>query len=121
MHDVGDMMVAAGLADPVMARDDLALTYDHVDALLTDMKALGVTFAGSQRKGLMGKAAFATLKDKLEAQRIVQARPGIPTAHVGKIPATYEVVTGHAWKVAPKKTREGHAIVTFDPSRRGRG
>jgi malonyl-CoA O-methyltransferase len=121
MHDVGDMMVAAGLADPVMARDDLALTYDTPEALLADMKALGVTFAGEgASKGLMGKAAFAQMKAKLDAQRVTQAKPGTPPAHVGKIPATYEVVTGHAWKVAPKKTSDGHAIVEFDPKRRGR-
>lgn len=120
MHDVGDMMVAAGLADPVMARDDLALTYDSADLLLADMKALGVTFASGERKGLMGKAAYAALKHNIEAQRVTAARPQTPAAHVGKIPATYEVVSGHAWKVAPKKTGDGHAIVDFHPKRRGR-
>ena len=32
----------------------------------------------------------------------------------GRIPATFEVIYGHAWKVAPKRTAEGHAIVRFD-------
>jgi malonyl-CoA O-methyltransferase len=120
MHDVGDMMVAEGLADPVMARDDLVLTYDTPDALLADMKSLGVTFAGGEKKGLMGKAAFAALKAKLERERVTHAKPGVPTAHIGKIPATYEVVTGHAWKVAATKTEDGRAIVQFDPKQRGR-
>ncbi len=120
MHDVGDMMVAAGLADPVMARDDLAITYENAEALLADMKALGVTFSGSGQKGLMGKVAFAALKARLEAQRVTKSAPNVPSAQIGKIPATYEVVTGHAWKVAPKKTADGHAIVAFDPKGRGR-
>ncbi len=122
MHDVGDMMVAVGLADPVMARDDLTLTYDTPEALLADLKAVGETYAGFDAKpGLQGKRAFAELKAQLEAGRITQAKPGVPPAHVGTLPLTYEIVTGHAWKVAPKKTAEGHAIVAFDPGRRGRG
>ena len=29
----------------------------------------------------------------------------------GRIPATFEVVYGHAWKAQPRTTAEGHAIV----------
>jgi malonyl-CoA O-methyltransferase len=121
MHDVGDMMVAAGLVDPVMARDDLALTYETPEALLADLKAVGETYAGDDAKrGLSGKRAFNDMKARLEAERVKQAKPGTPAAHIGKIPLTYEIVTGHAWKVQPKKTAEGHAIVAFDPKVRGR-
>jgi malonyl-CoA O-methyltransferase len=121
MHDVGDMMVAAGLVDPVMARDDLALTYDSPEALLADLKAVGETFARYDApRGLQGKRAFAEMKAQIEAQRIKLAKPGTPAAHLGKIALGYEIVTGHAWKVAPKKTAEGHAIVAFDPGRRGK-
>jgi malonyl-CoA O-methyltransferase len=122
MHDVGDMMVAAGLVDPVMARDDLALTYETPEALLADLKSVGETYAGhSAAHGLQGTRAFAEMKARLESARVTQAKPGKPAAHLGKIPLTYEIVTGHAWKVQPKKTAEGHAIVQFDPARRGRG
>jgi malonyl-CoA O-methyltransferase len=34
--------------------------------------------------------------------------------HEGKLPATFEVIYGHAWKVAPKKTPDGRAIIRFD-------
>jgi malonyl-CoA O-methyltransferase len=108
MHDVGDMLVYAGLADPVMDRDDMTLTYSSPEGLLRDMKALGTTFA-TPGSGLMGKSAFLALKAGLDAQRVE-----------GLIPATYEVVSGHAWKVAPKKTEDGRAIVQFDPKARGR-
>lgn len=122
MHDVGDMMVAAGLVDPVMARDDLALTYDSPEALLADLKAEGETFAGStETRGLQGKRAHAAMKDRLEAERVKQAKLDVPAARIGKIPLSYEIITGHAWKVQPKKTAEGHAIVAFDSGRRGRG
>jgi malonyl-CoA O-methyltransferase len=29
----------------------------------------------------------------------------------GRIPATFEVVYGHAWKGEPRRTAEGHPIV----------
>jgi hypothetical protein len=32
----------------------------------------------------------------------------------GKLPATFEVVYGHAWKVAPKQSADGRAIIRFD-------
>ncbi len=35
----------------------------------------------------------------------------------GRIPATFEVIYGHAWKVAPTRTPEGHAIVRFGARR----
>jgi malonyl-CoA O-methyltransferase len=37
----------------------------------------------------------------------------------GRLPATFEVIYGHAWKAAPKRTPEGHAIVRLEPRRRG--
>jgi len=37
----------------------------------------------------------------------------------GRIPATFEVIYGHAWKAAPKRTSDGDAIVAF--KQRGRG
>jgi malonyl-CoA O-methyltransferase len=38
----------------------------------------------------------------------------------GRLPATFEVVYGHAWKPAPRSTADGRTIVQFDPKRRGR-
>jgi malonyl-CoA O-methyltransferase len=37
----------------------------------------------------------------------------------GRIPATFEVVYGHAWKGEPRTTPEGHAIVRLQ--RKGAG
>jgi malonyl-CoA O-methyltransferase len=31
--------------------------------------------------------------------------------HDGKLPATYEVVYGHAWKPQPRTTTDGAAII----------
>ncbi len=108
MHDVGDMLVAAGFADPVMQMDMMTLTYDDAGAMLRDLKAIGATNAAQARpRALMGRRRWQRALAALDAAR-----------RDGQIAATFEVIYGHAWKVAPKRTREGDAIVHFKP--RGR-
>lgn len=106
MHDIGDALVAAGFADPVMDMEYITVTYATPLAMLRELKAIGATNALAGRaRGLLGKAAFARAEAALEATR-----------RDGRIGATFEVIYGHAWKVPEKRTREGHAIVHFDPS-----
>jgi malonyl-CoA O-methyltransferase len=103
MHDIGDMLVHAGFADPVMDMEYVTLTYDSSRALLGDLKAIGATNRTRGRPiGLMGRSRFARVLARLEALR-----------HDGRIPATFEVVYGHAWKGEPRTSAEGHAIVKF--------
>ena len=52
-------------------------------------------------RGLTGRRRFERALAGLEAAR-------------DRIPATFEVIYGHAWKAAPRRTPEGHAIVTFE-------
>src|SRR5512134_2001337 len=63
MHDVGDMLVACGFADPVMDMEIVTLTYADVRELMRDLKAIGAhnmtcgrpaTLAG---KSLLAKVA----------------------------------------------------------------
>jgi malonyl-CoA O-methyltransferase len=108
MHDVGDMLVAAGFADPVMEMEIVTLTYDEAGAMLRDLKAIGATNAAAARsRALMGRRRWERALAALEATRAN-----------GRITATFEVIYGHAWKVPPQRTREGDAIVRFRP--RGR-
>jgi malonyl-CoA O-methyltransferase len=101
MHDIGDMLVQAGFADPVMDMEYVTLTYDTPRALLAEMKAIGATNRTRGRPhGLMGRHRFARVLARLERARTD-----------GRIPATFEVVYGHAWKGEPRTTPEGHAIV----------
>ena len=109
MHDIGDMLVHAGFADPVMHMERLTMTYRDPQALLHDLKHLGATNATQARsRGLFGRARWQKAIAALEAMRVD-----------GRIPATFEVVYGHAWKAQPSRTAEGHAIVHLPtPSRR---
>ena len=101
MHDIGDMLVHAGFADPVMDMEYVTLTYDAPRALLAELKAIGATNRTRGRPhGLMGRNRFARVLARLERAR-----------KDGRIPATFEVVYGHAWKGEPRTTAEGHPIV----------
>jgi malonyl-CoA O-methyltransferase len=110
MHDLGDALVAAGFADPVMDMEHITVTYAEPRALLRELKAIGATNALRARsRGLLGKAALARAEAALESAR-----------HDGRIPATFEIVYGHAWKVEAQHAPDGRAIVHFDPHARGR-
>jgi len=101
MHDLGDMLVGAGFADPVMDMETITMTYPDPAALLRELKHLGATNATRGRPhGLMGRGRWQRMLGALERLR-----------RDGRIPATFEVVYGHAWKGEPKRTAEGHPIV----------
>lgn len=101
MHDIGDMLMQAGFAEPVMDMEYMTLTYDDVRSLLQDLKRIGAHNATMGRdRGLTGKTKWARMLENYEGLR-----------RNGKLPATYEVVYGHAWKAAPKKIPDGRAII----------
>lgn len=103
MHDMGDMLVATGFADPVMDMEQLTLTYADAGALMSELKAIGATNATRGRPhGLMGRRRWQRVLTAFEAMR-----------REGRIPATFEVVYGHAWKGEPRLSAEGHPIVKF--------
>lgn len=110
LHDIGDMLVHAGFADPVMDMEVITLEYASADALWRDLRAMGVTNTLAARpRGLMTPRRLAAVAAALDAGR----RGG------GPIRISVEVVYGHAWKAAAKKTAEGHGIVRIDDIRRG--
>jgi malonyl-CoA O-methyltransferase len=87
LHDIGDAALAAGLKDPVLDSDHVTLDYPEVRGLLADLKGLGATNANHGRaRGLTGKSRFRNMLDAYETRR-----------RGGRIPATWEVVTLHAW------------------------
>ena len=101
MHDLGDMLVAAGFAAPVMDTERVTIVYPGGEALLADLRASGQTCALSGRaRGLAGRRFRALLLEKLALQR-----------RDGKLPVSYEVVYGHAWKAAPKRAADGRSVI----------
>lgn len=104
MHDIGDMMVAAGFADPVMEMEKVTLTYNDVKAVMQDLRSIGAHNATAGRSpGMMGKARWAHIVQNYETLR-----------RDDKLPATFEIIYGHAWRPAAKKTQDGRTIVKTD-------
>ena len=106
MHDIGDALVRAGFNAPVLDVERYTLTYDDVKAVMKDLKSIGAHNATQGRqRGLAGKGFLQNLTQQYE-----QFRVG------GKLPATFEVVFGHAWKPQPKiNLGEGVSPMIFKP------
>ncbi|TVO59678.1 methyltransferase domain-containing protein [Denitromonas halophila] len=103
MHDIGDALVGAGFGDPVMDMDTLTLTYADLNSLFADLRLSGSRNASAARpRGLSGKTSWLKARERYETRRID-----------GRLPATFEIVYGHAWKPAPRTTPDGHAIIRF--------
>lgn len=97
MHDVGDAMLAAGLRDPVLDVHRYTLTYSEPRKLLEELQGLGATNADQTRgRGLTGKARYKRMLAAYETMRLD-----------GRIPATWEVITAHAWGPPPGQARRG--------------
>ncbi len=87
MHNIGDALLEANLADPVMDVDWFELTYKKAKHLLLDLKNIGSHNNAKQyRRGLLGKNKFKTMLANYEKYRNSE----------GLLPATYEVIYGHA-------------------------
>ncbi|MDF0605807.1 malonyl-ACP O-methyltransferase BioC [Neisseriaceae bacterium TC5R-5] len=107
MHDLGDALLRGGFAEPVMDMEKIVLTYQHARDVMADLKAIGAhnVTAGRQR-GLMGKQAWQRVIANYETLR-----------SQGRLPLSYEVLYGHAWKnlqqKVSKKTDDGQHIIEF--------
>jgi malonyl-CoA O-methyltransferase len=103
MHDVGDMLVECGFVEPVMDVEMITLTYDEVAGLARDLKASGQTCAACDRpRALTGRAAWRRMIAAYEHER-----------KEGRLPATVEIVYGHAWKGEPRTAPDGRQIVKW--------
>jgi malonyl-CoA O-methyltransferase len=81
MHDVGDLLVHAGFADPVMHMEQLTLTYADAATLMHDLKAIGATNAAQGRaRGLMGRRRGSRVRAALERPRPTAGKP--PAGHL---------------------------------------
>ena len=95
MHDIGDSLLQTGFADPVMEAETITVKYQTVDRLMSDLRAIGANAtADGGRAGLTTPSALSRLRTAYEAYRID-----------GQLPASYEVVYGHAWKPEGRRQR----------------
>ncbi len=106
MHDVGDALVQHGFADPVMERENLTVTYPTLEVLMRDLRQLGgANGMEGRRRSLAGRGRWQSLAT--EYDRLRQA---------GLLPATFEIVYGHAWKPAPRTMPDGRPVIQVRPA-----
>ena len=105
MHDIGDMLVHAGFADPVMDMEQVTLTYADVETLMRELKAIGAhNVAAGRNRGLTGRRALDDLRRRYDGLR-----------RDGRLPATFEVVYGHCWKPEPRLSPSGRPVIDIKP------
>jgi len=105
MHDVGDSLLACGFADPVMDMEIVTLTYADARELMRDLKAIGAhNMTRGRPATLTGKSLLAAVARNYEAAR-----------REGRLPATFEVVYGHAWKPQPRVGPTGRPVIDIKP------
>ncbi len=107
MHDIGDMLVRAGFADPVMDQELVTLTWTDEQTLLAELRSLGAN-ADPQR--------FAGLRTPRWRRRLIAAMQPLKDDS-GRLRLVFEVVYGHAFKAPPKPRLAPHTTVALDDMR----
>jgi malonyl-CoA O-methyltransferase len=91
-----------------MEMEMLTLTYADLKTLMRDLKGIGAHNAATSRKrGLLGKSAWAKLEQAYDALR-----------QEGRLPATYEVIYGHAWVGDKTQREDGRQVIQFNIEQR---
>jgi malonyl-CoA O-methyltransferase len=108
MHDLGDALVRAGFASPVLDVEQFTLRYLDVRKVAADLKATGAHNATSGRsQGLTSPRKFAAMQAAYESFR-----------QDGRLPASYEVVFAHAWVPEIRQGPTDETRVSLDALKR---
>jgi len=96
MHDLGDMLVHAGFAEPVLDQETLTLRWKSGEALLAELRQIGGNAAPDRFRGLRTPAwrrrLLAALAERADAD--------------GSIGLSVEVAYGHGFKAGPRVRRD---------------
>lgn len=98
MHDWGDMLVAAGFAEPVMDMERISLTFQTPERLLQELRGLGRNLHLARFGGLRGRR----WRDRLAA--------ALATA---PLQLEFEVIYGHAFKPRPKLSVRSETVLSL--------
>lgn len=107
MHDLGDMLVHAGFADPVMDQETVTLTWPTAEALLGELRTLG---------GNADPRRFAGLRTPRWRRRLLDAL-GVLRDPGGRLALRFEIVYGHAFCPAPRPALAERTTVSVDDMR----
>jgi len=107
MHDLGDMMVAAGFSSPVTESEAIRLTYRSARQLLAEVRALGGNPRDDRYAGMPSGRQARALLAELEAQR----------DSTGRIGLTFEISYGLGWKAPPRVPAGGTTTISVEALR----
>jgi malonyl-CoA O-methyltransferase len=99
MHDWGDMLVAAGFAEPVMDMERITLTFQSPERLLQELRGLGRNlhvnrFANLRGRQWLGQLMALLAKEPLELE--------------------FEVIYGHAFKPIPRHAIRAETVLSLE-------
>ena len=110
MHDVGDALVQSRFADPVMDMERITFTYRDSMKLMRDLKELGAHNVNPGRsRNLTGKKKLKAVLAAYENHRLDN----------GELPASYEVIYGHAWRPETETQQEQNGEVCIPVNQLG--
>jgi malonyl-CoA O-methyltransferase len=108
MHDWGDMLVAAGFAEPVMDMERLTLTWETPQRLIEELRELGANLHPRRFPALRGRR----WRDRLHEELTARLR-----GPDGRLALTFEIVYGHAIRPAPRLRVQPQTSVSVDDMR----
>ncbi len=106
MHDLGDMLVQAGFADPVMDQEVITLSWADPAQALAELRGLGGNADLGRHRGLR----TPRWRRELEAA-LVQSGPG------DRVALEFEVVYGHAVRPLPRAKVAAETTVPLEDLR----
>jgi malonyl-CoA O-methyltransferase len=107
MHDLGDMLVHAGFADPVMDQETLTLTWPDADVMLKELRSLGGNADPARSAGLRTPRWRDRLRTELQQLR----------GPDGRLRLDFELVYGHAFRAVPKPRIAAQTTVALEDLR----
>ncbi|MGY0633332.1 malonyl-ACP O-methyltransferase BioC [Luteimonas sp. A478] len=109
ISDFGDALMQSGFRNPVIDREMMVRGYDDLPTLMRELRAMGATNAlASRRRTLTGRARFSRAAEAYE-----------PLRGNGRLPASWEVITGMAWAPEPGAPIRlgGEEVISFPADR----
>ena len=108
MHDLGDELVHAGFADPVMDMEHLTLTWDSPQALRAELRQLGRNTASARQPGLRSRHWYRKLDTALTRHL---------TGADGRLHLSFEIIYGHAFRPVARARMQAQTEISLDAMR----
>jgi malonyl-CoA O-methyltransferase len=109
MHDLGDELVKAGFADPVMDMERIRLTWATPEAMLSEMRSWG---------GNVATGRFGACRSRAWQRAWLHAVGEELRDADGRVGLTIEVIYGHAIKPEPRAPLQAETRVSLQDMRR---